>query len=72
MKGMEGWIPSKHRLTFVVPVYNIYKFNILYLLYMFLTSCVGSYWHVCAVWPAEVQLEVSGWEWVLLTVEMKI
>ena len=47
-KAWEGWIPSKHRLTFVVPDYIIYRL-IYCILYMFLTSCVGSYWHVYAV-----------------------
>lgn len=47
-KAWEGWIPSKHRLTFVVPIYIIYSL-IYCILYMFLMSCVGSYWHVYAV-----------------------
>lgn len=58
-KAWEGWIPSNHRLTLVVPVYIIY--HLIYcILHMFLTSCVGSYWHVYAVWPAEVPVR-SEW-----------
>ena len=58
-KAWEGWILSNHRLTLVVPVYIIY--HLIYcILHMFLTSCVGSYWHVYAVWPAEVPVR-SEW-----------